>query len=214
MGKNFMGKIKNHITVLLMCVAFAACESGGSGAYHYETDPQYTWGQVLFYGNYYALENNNLNNVLSVSLMTQGLVNNSGTLKGTGQYLQLEDVFVSPTDTILPEGTYTFSDSGEPHTITPGKNYTNGNMKYPIGSRLYYYEKNTDYSKTVFIKSGTITVVLNGEIFTISADLLTSEGTRVTGNFTGKLPHYDESLHKVKQHARFNFPADILLYEN
>ncbi len=197
--------MKNFTLLILIFVGLLISCNGGqpNQAYVYEKNPQYTWGYAEFYGAYYA-NYGNKNNVLTISLFTDSLkINNSGTLTGLGQYLLLEDVFVSPIDTILPAGNYTVNNSGLPFTVAPGKNDTVDNDVYTIGATISYYEENTSKSTLKLISSGSFTVsLLNDNLYTISCNFKTSDSLELKGSFTGTLPHYDQSIHTTKSFVR------------
>jgi len=55
--------------------------------------------------------------------------------------LFIEDLFIASTDTILPEGVYSASKSGDPFTFYPGESFGVDEMKYTIGAYIYYIEK-------------------------------------------------------------------------
>lgn len=151
----------------------------------YNTDPTYTWGYAQFYGAYYA-DYGNENNVVSLSLFSDSLnVDSDGDLGGTGQYLYLEDIFLNPTDTVLASGTYVFSNSGEPYTITPGSISTIDGNQYQIGSYIYYIESNSDFTAKKLISRGSITFGENQ----IQCDLVLADSTNIKGHFSGSLPY-------------------------
>ena len=63
---------KHHLLIFLFAALLASC--GGSPINTplvYEKNPQYSWGYVEYFGDYYFVENKNANNVLSVSLFQQ-----------------------------------------------------------------------------------------------------------------------------------------------
>jgi len=60
-------------------------------------------------------------------------LNDKGQLIGFGQYLYLDDIFVSPADTIFPEGTYTVSASREAMTIEPGSLFKEDRLEMDRG---------------------------------------------------------------------------------
>src|SRR5665647_2652906 len=97
------------ILFLLLTILQVSCKNGEPiQPYTYETNPHYSWGYAEFYGAYYADQGiKNLNNTFSISLFSDSLkLTNEGALAGYGQYLFLEDVFVSPLTTKLSIGKY------------------------------------------------------------------------------------------------------------
>jgi hypothetical protein len=196
-----------NFTLLIFILAGLMTSCGGgqlNPQYVYEKNPQYTWGYAEFYGAYYFTENSNKNNVLSISLFTNSLkINNAGSLTGLGQFLILEDVFISPTDTILPVGNYTVNNSGLPFTVAPGKNDTVDNDVFPIGATISYYEENSAKSTLKIISSGSLKVSLqNDTIYNILCNFKTTDSLELKGSFTGTLPHFDRSIHSTKSFVR------------
>ena len=126
--------------------------------YNYNTNPQFTKGYVDFLGTEYA--NSKINqNVLTVSLFSESLtVDSIGDLKGIGQFLMLEDVFINTSDTLLPKGIFTINNSHQPFTVSPGRNDTVGAEIFQIGAYIAYYEPNASKSTKKLITEGTITV--------------------------------------------------------
>ncbi|MDR3652633.1 MAG: hypothetical protein P4L34_06660 [Paludibacter sp.] len=196
--------MKNFTLSLLIFAGFLTSCVGGqlNSAYIYEKNPQYSWGYAEFYGAYYG-NYGNKNNVLSVSLFTDSLkVNGIGSLVGIGQYLFLQDIFVSPTDTLLPVGTYIVSNSGLPFTVAPGKNDTVDSQIYPIGAEISYYEENAARSTTKLISSGSFIVSRLGSVYNIYCNFKTSDSLELNGQFIAELPHYDQSIATTKSTIR------------
>jgi len=190
--------MKKILYILLTVFVLVSCNGTDPVYFNYNTSPVYTWGYAEFFGQEYASKGVNYN-VLSVSLFSDSLsVDSTGTLAGIGQYLYLEDVFVNPSDTMLPTGTYTIGSSKSAFMITPGKNDTvDYGVIYPIGAYIYYYEKNTSKSVRKYIKSGTMTVSRTGIMnYSISCDFVTADKKQLKGSFSAQLAHFDESLQK------------------
>jgi hypothetical protein len=189
--------------ILLLSVfacLFASCKYEPVVLYTYNANPKYSWGYVEFFGKEYA-DYGITNNVLSVSLFSDSLsIDSVGSLQGLGQFLFLEDVYVAPTDTLLPVATYTISNSHEAYTVSPGKNDTVGAEIFPIGAYISYYEANASKSTLKFISEGTFTVSRLGANYTIVCNLKTADKKALKGAFYGKLPQIDESL--IKQSSR------------
>lgn len=191
--------MKKILYIFVVVFTLISCNGTEPVYFNYNTNPSYTWGYVEFFGQEYASKGVNYN-VLSVSLFSDSLsVDSTGSLVGIGQYLYLEDVFVNPTDTMLPVGTYTISGSKTSFMITPGKNDTvDYGVTYPIGASIYYYENNSSKSVRKYIKSGTMTVSRTGILnYSISCDFVTADKKQLKGSFSAQLPHFDESLQKT-----------------
>ncbi len=183
---------------LLVLVSLVSCGTyEPTFKYKYNTNPKYTWGYADFYGAYYS-DVQNINNVISLSLFSDSLyVNNNRNLAGTGQYLFLEDVFVSSTDTILPNGVYKVSKDKTPFTVYPGEEFKVDDAKYVIGSYIYFIEKNSNYSVQKLISGGSFTVTNLSDTRLLNFNFVLSDSTRLQGSFTAMLPHYDLSPDKV-----------------
>lgn len=155
----------------------------------YQSNPQYTWGYVLYFADYYSnvgIENN----VVSLSLFTENMKVENGSLSGMGQYLYLEEICLTPTDTILPTGLYTLNDTREPMTALPGQ----VPEEYPytiIGANITYVDD--DGVEYMLIKEGSFTVHSasdDGEgyyDYHITFDFVTTRNMALKGEFNGKL---------------------------
>jgi hypothetical protein len=181
--------------IVFLGILLTSCNGGEPPLpYTYNASPHYTWGYAEFFGPEYATFGIN-NNILSVSLFSDSLsIDSTGSLIGTGQYLFLEDVYVSPTDNTLPVGTYSIDTTGLSFTVSPGKNDTVDTQVFPIGATISYYEENTSKSKLKFITEGTFTVTKSNGNYTIVCNFKTDDNKVLKGSFTAKLPHIDESL--------------------
>lgn len=194
--------MKNYIILIITALSFLTSCKGGDPIppYTYNVNPHYTWGYQEFYGAYYA-QFGVVNNTISLSLFTDSLqltsVDNELKLVGIGQYLYLEDVFVSPSDTILKSGTYTVcnTENADPFMFYAGKNDTIDSEVYPIGAYIYYIEENATKSKIKLISSGSFTVkrYLNGRC-TIICDFVTSDSLKLKGQFDSILEFSNQSI--------------------
>lgn len=180
--------------ILPILLVLSGCKDNPKAFKYYNPNPQYTWGYAFFYGDYYSdvgIENN----VLSVSLFTENLSVENGNLIGGGQYLNIEELCLAPSDTLLPLGVYTINNTREPMTALPGE----VPEEYPyvfIGANISYVDENgVTY---MLIESGTFTVedIVNEDEYTITFDFIAydyaaSNRQELKGKFRGKLPHYD-----------------------
>lgn len=198
--------------ILFFGILLASCNGGEPPLpYTYNANPRYTQGYVDYFGKEYA-DYGIDNNVMSISLFSDSLsIDSTQSLVGIGQYLFLEDVFVSPIDKFLPEGAYTVDTTSLPFTVSPGKNDTVGTEMFPIGATISYYEENASKSLLKFITSGTFTVTRTGSNYNIVCNFKTSDKKELKGSFAGELDHYDESLNprldrvRKKQHKLIGF---------
>jgi len=190
---------KLQLLIFAFAGLLASCVNEPATPYAYNTDPKYTQGYVEFFGAEYKYKGYGVsNNLLSISLFTESLtVDSTKTLKGVGQFLLLEDVYIAPTDTILPLTTYTINDTHQPYTVSSGKKDTISGE--PINAYISYYEQNTSKSTIKYITSGTFVVSRNGINFTISCNFKTADKKDLKGTFTGELPHFNEELIQTQQ---------------
>ena len=196
--------MKNHNLLIVCLIALLTSCVGGqlNPTYVYNTNPAYTWGYAEYFGAYYS-DYSNKNNVISLSLFSDSLkINNIGNLTGTGQYLFLEDVFISPTDSVIQVGTYTVSNSGLPFTVAPGLKDTVDNQVFLIGASISYYEGNPDMSVQKLITDGSFTVSKSGKLYHISCNLKTADKKDLKGSFTALLPHTNQSVNTPKNTPR------------
>lgn len=201
--------MKNPVLPILLFIwLLTSCGSGQlDSTYVYDSDPNYSWGNTEFFGNYYGSYGNK-NNVISLSLFSDSLkINDIGNVTGTGQYLFLEDIYVSKTDTLLPAGAYIVNDSGLPFTVSPGKKDTIDNEVYQQGAYISYLENNSINSTIKLITSGSFIVSVQGLKYNIAFDLKTADSKVLKGTFTGQLPNYGGSA-GLKE----SFPHKRLLY--
>lgn len=188
--------MKNLIFVLLFSsVLFVSCKTNDPALeYKYTTNPTYSWGYAEFYGPYYS-EYMNDNNVISLSLFSDSLfVDSTGSLDGIGQYLFLEDIFISPTDTILPDGVYEISKSEAPFTVAPGEKFKADNNEYVIGASIYFIEKKSNFSVQKLISRGSFTVESMNNTKYIDFNFVLTDSTKLKGKFSTELPHFDQSI--------------------
>jgi len=186
------------IPVMLVLLMLFSCEKKEAFIYDYETNPQYTKGYVDFWGSWYA-DYGVENNVLSLNAFTDSLlVDDEGQLNGFGQYLYLEDIFLAPSDTLFPEGTYRISNSGEAFTIAPGEEFEEEGKKTDVGAYIIYYEQNESFSIRKFIVDGSMTVAQVGEYTRFDFDFILDDedSTELKGRYDQyNLIYYDRSLY-------------------
>ena len=176
-----------------------SCKENPEDIFRYNKNPQYTHGDVIFYGDYYS-DYGNPNYVFSLSLLSDSLnVNNSGRFSGIGQSLTITDIFTSPSEVFLQDGTYTVSDSGEPFTFYKGEIMRIDSVDYILGAYIYFIEKNSNLSKIQLIDGGSFTISnsvvgTTGITQTITCDFTLDDNSKLTGNFSAELPYYDQSI--------------------
>lgn len=198
--------MKKNIFWLISIILLVSCKPDEPKAkYVYELNPHYSWGYAEYYGAFYA-DYNNSNNVLSLSLFSDSLtLTNTGELNGLGQYLYIEDIFVPGNVKYLAEGTYKSSESGEPFTFYPGRQFPVDEVKVNVGAFMYYFEKNKSFTAMKHISRGSFTVKITDLKHIVDCDFVLSDSSKVTGSFVDNLRHIDFSSqavdvprHKVK----------------
>ncbi|MCQ2334233.1 MAG: hypothetical protein MJZ89_00170 [Paludibacteraceae bacterium] len=112
-----------YILLVLLTSIFCACKPDNNIVPPVDTPTQFTTGQVVFHGPYYA-NGGCSSNVLSVDLFSEGLrLTSQGKMEGTGANLYFSDIFLAPTDTTLMDGEYVSDTTAAPFTFLPGANY-------------------------------------------------------------------------------------------
>jgi len=187
-----------YFSLLMSLLVLQSCEKPIRTEYKYETNPVFTWGEAYFWGDCYA--NYNIeNHVLSLYAFTDSLqLNKQEKLTGFGQYLYLDDIFVSPADTLFPEGIYTVSASREAMTIEPGSLFKEDRIEMDRGACIYFFEKIDQLTTRKFIVEGSMTVsYTEHETILFEFDFILDDDTKLQGSFeTERLVIYDDSVSK------------------
>ena len=121
--------MKKIIYLISVVSIFLSCSGGGAQITDKTiNDDTFDKAYFKFYGNYYS-DRGVEQNVIDLDLYSQGLdLDESGHIAGSGTNLYLSDIFISPMETGLQEGTYLSSDTlYEAFTFLPGVNY-DGNI--------------------------------------------------------------------------------------
>ena len=143
--------------------------------------------------------------MVSLSLFSDSLyLNDQSELEGLGQYLFLEDIFISANDTILPIGEYIIANNGSPLTFYKGEEFKVDDVKYNIGSFVLYVEKNKLFTVQRFISGGSFKVSNQGDNQQITCDFTLSDSTKIKGSFNAELPYFDQSLKNTSGTPRRN----------
>lgn len=200
MKNNIFIKTKASL-IIIITISLIACTPELNAPYTYNTHPALTWGKVEFYGNYYS-NYNNLNNVINLSLYSDSITETqSGTILGIGQEIILEDLIISPTDTIIPSGNYKISMTKEKQTFAPGRVVNANNEIQTLGSRIYFFEKISKKSITRLIIDGSLDISYSDTTTNIICNLITDDKLQIKGRFKGKLKFINKSIlaYKVAQ---------------
>ncbi len=188
--------------LLLFAFAALSCKEQVTVPYVYESNPNYSYMGIVYYGKYYS---GNDNHVFSLVFYSDGMVNDDSTyVEPPGQELYIEDLFVpeenfeylqlEEQDTLLTErlalsllqGTYNASGTsssdtfGDSFTFSPGEYVKIDSITYILGARITYYEEDDTYSKRVLITGGHFTISESG----IDFNLLTEDGDTLGGIYT------------------------------
>lgn len=182
-----------YVYFLCFMLLLQACERREVFEYQYEKDPQYSNGYAEFWGAQYAHYGFD-NHVLSLRAFTDSLkLTKDGYLTGFGQYLVLNDIFVSSSDTVFPAGTYEIADTVDVFKIAPGELYEG--TKYELGAYIYYIEKNESFSIRKFIVGGTMQVSFTDSVSRFDCNFILDDKSELKGRFeTNELIIYDYSV--------------------
>ncbi len=198
MKDNLPLKFITSIIIILSGILLGCTPDQPKVAYAYNTHPAFTWGKIEFYGNYYG-NYNNPNNVISITLFSDSITENqSGSILGIGQKLIIEDIFISPTDTIIPAGNYTVSIKKEKQSFAPGRIINVNNESETVGSRIYYFEKISKKSITSLIIDGSFDISYIDTTTNIICNLITEDKLQIKGKFKGKLKFINKSISTPK----------------
>lgn len=182
-----------YVYFLCFMLLLQACERREVFEYQYEKNPQYSNGYAEFWGSQYAHYGFD-NHVLSLRAFTDSLkLTKDGYLTGFGQYLVLNDIFVSSSDTVFPAGTYEIADTVDVFKIAPGELYEG--TKYELGAYIYYIEKNESFSIRKFIVGGTMQVSFTDSVSRFDCNFILDDKSELKGRFeTNELIIYDYSV--------------------
>ena len=197
----------NYLYIFFIGLLFQACERREIIEYEYEKNPQFSWGYAEFWGAHFAHYGLD-NHVLSLHAFTDSLtLTKNCNLTGFGQYLVLNEIFISPSDTIFPEGVYEVTDTAAVFTITPGELYNEDGVKYDLGAYIYYYEKNNFYTTRKFIVGGSMKLSFINNIPRFDCNFTLEDESELKGRFeTNELIIYDNSIAPLstKQKVKLN----------
>ncbi len=185
-----------YLYIVCFMLLLQACERREVFEYQYEKNPQYSSGYAEFWGSQYAHYGFD-NHVLSLRAFTDSLtLTKDGYLTGFGQYLVLNDIFVSSSDTIFPAGTYEIADTIDVFKIAPGELYDDEGVKYDdIGAYIYFIEKNEYFSVRKYIVGGTMQISFTDSISRFDCDFILDDKSELKGRFeTDELIIYDYSV--------------------
>lgn len=129
----------------------------------------------------------------SIAFYSDGMLDEEGWIVDAGQLLNM-DLFVPNEAPMNPEaivGTYTPVDvmnEGEvPGCFVQGIWYEMFGMYVPMGTRLAIYDKYGDMTNVGLAAEGSITVSREGDDYIVAFDLITVEGSKITGQWKGDL---------------------------
>ncbi len=181
-----MLQMKHTICILSLLLCLMSCQKTHSGTQNEtKSETRLDKGRCIFYGDYYAEEGIALN-VLDIDLLSPKLSYDSiGRIVGSGTNLYFSDIFLHPTDTLLPAGIYTADTTAAVHTFLPGMNYEGG----VSGAYLLNITDNAVID-IILIEKGSFNLTYEGDTTHITFDLITTKGTAYKGTFHGILPTY------------------------
>lgn len=176
------------VVATLLIFVFAGCKKDTNdpivlGQFTFlDKDYNLTHGVNVGYG---PLENNVYG--IDLYLMSSGLqiVNSGDTasmVTGRGDVIGVS--LYSTSINILESGNYSFSD-----TIVAGK--------FGDGFLIVNYEPSTQTADNqATVKSGTVSVTKEGDVFDITLNMVSEEGNTITGNYSGTLTYYSGTATK------------------
>lgn len=199
-------KMKNkfsHILLFVFAFGLFSCNPREIYHYQYEANPVFSWGYAEYWGAYYQKYGNN-NSVLSLSLFSDSLsVDSTGNLQGFGQYMYLEDVFLSQDKIFLPDGNYEVSLSADSMSIAPGRILKIDGVEYNVGAVIYYLEKDASLSTSKMVTGGSMDITLQDSTTTANCHFELEDGTALEGTFKALLPYYDQSWINLQNNGFF-----------
>lgn len=185
-----------YLYIVCFILLLQACERREVFEYQYEKNPQYSNGYAEFWGSQYTHYGFDIH-VLSLRAFTDSLtLTKDGYLTGFGQYLVLNDIFVSSSDTIFPAGTYEIADTIDVFKIAPGELYDDEGVKYDdMGAYIYFIEKNEYFSVRKYIVGGTMQISFTDSISRFDFNFVLDDDSELKGRFeTDELIIYDYSV--------------------
>lgn len=96
----------------------------------------------------------------------------------------------SEEDYRIESGTYTVNDSGNKGTWLAG--FIDESVYWPNGTYLEKIQEDYD-SKCLLAATGTIRIEQSGENYTVTVDLTSDTGYKITGTYTGAVDFYDRN---------------------
>ena len=178
--------MNKYLPILIALALLAGCKRN-EPANPTAADRLFNNGYAIFYGNYYDYLGIP-ENVLALSLFSPNLsVDTAGYYVGAGTHLVLSDIFISPTDTLLPAGHYTCSDTGEALTFLDGKDY-DGN---PIGAYMLIVTESGYHTEV--LTNGSFDLTYHADTTQIDFTFTRPNGRTYTPTYRGILPTYIQS---------------------
>lgn len=149
-----------------------------------EANTSFNSGYAVFYGNHYDYLDIP-QNVMALSLFSPHLsVDTAGYYVGSGTHLVLTDIFVNPSDTILPAGHYTINDDGSEMTFLEGHDF-DGNV---LGSYMLIVTQSGFLVE--ILKNGSFDIYYNKDTTFIDFQFTRNNGKTYSPSFKGILPTY------------------------
>jgi len=179
---------KYYISCLFISAMIISCKHAEQPKNNSLASNLFTYGYCVFYGSHYDYLDIK-ENVVAMSLFSPSLaVDSAGYYVGTGTNLLISDIFLAPSDTLLPNGSYSATDSASAFTFLRGQSF-DGN---PIGAYMLVVTE-SGYTVEV-LTDGTFELQNFGDSVRIDFDFTRSNGKSYTPSFKGLLPMYDARM--------------------
>lgn len=169
------------------------CEVNYKGAVPYEDINAYTPLEGDTKLNIFAPSGNYTEGSYSIAFYSDGLIDEEGWVVGAGQLMNME-LFTESKTPMNPDdlvGVFTpvdmMTEGPKPGCFGIGVWYEMYGMFMPIGTSLSVYDSNADIANVGLAKDGTITITKDGDNYTVKFDLVSVEGHKITGEWTGDL---------------------------
>lgn len=193
---------KLSISMLLLLVLVGCERKEPPTPYVYNSNPTFSMGNALFYGKYYD-NYNTPNNVVELNLFTKKLKMINKKPQGTGHYLVLPDIFIPPTDTLMPTGKYVVSETRDAFTFLPGKKFVDTRQTIHSGAYVYFLEPDPSQSKIAYVTSGEFDVIaINDSLYDIKVNFILDKKDKFTATFRNTLYHLDETAKNQRKNKK------------
>lgn len=175
-----------YICIFLVLLCIAGCKKENKNEPTISSATEFDKAYASFYGAHYAADGIE-NNVVAIDLYSPKLgLNEEGYIEGTGTNLYVSDIFLAPTDTLLPATTYKADTTAAPLTFLAGVEYE-GNI---TGAYLLDIVDN-EVSRITLLTEGQFSLQYKGDSVQMSFSMQTHDGRKYAATMRGVMPMYD-----------------------